>query len=79
MADQIAEYLSLTDDKYAPINPKQLLNTRDNYQIYSLYSRTVKSMRGSQLQIDTSDIIAVQKYHPVKPLCDFDAIANQYK
>ena len=79
MANQISEYLNLTNDKYAPAIPKPLLNTRDNYQIYSLYSRTIKSISGSQTENDTSPIIAVQKYHPIKPLCDFDAIANQYK
>ena len=79
MADQISQYLSLANDKYAPNSPKPLLNTRDNYQIYSLYSRTVKSIRNGQAQLDTSNVIAVQRYHPIKPLCNFDAIANQYK
>ena len=79
MANQISEYLNLTNDKYAPAIPKPLLNTRDNYQIYSLYSRTIKLTSSGQMQIKTSAIIAVQKYHLLKPLCDFDAIANQYK
>ena len=73
----ISNYLA--NDDYAPIVPKPLLNTRDNYQIYSLYSRTIKLTGSGETQIKTSPIIAVQRYHPIKPLCDFDAIANQYK
>ena len=83
MTDPIGQYLLLTDDKYTPAISKQVLNTRDPYQIYSLYSTTVKSTKftasGSEQLVETDkDIIAVQRYHPIKPLFDFDAIARQY-
>lgn len=83
MPDRIHDYLIAIGDPQAPIVPKKSLNTRDNYQIYSLYSTTVISTElrpeGNQQLVKTDkDIIAVQKYHPVKPLFDFDAIAKQY-